>query len=446
MEVVAARPHAGRRQRRAASVDPVALLHPRGGPLRHDDQRRAQRRRRALHDDRRARQEGALLGGVDLLPAAAQGGREVYLYEAGFLHAKTLTADGQITAVGTMNMDIRSLRLHKELMLWMYDEKLAYRQERLFEEDIANSREVTLHGPRRPQPDGALPQLVHAAAVVLHLSQVLGNRASQLTSLWRRRESNPRVSTGISCAIKSLRTQVLDFRPSRPAKVRRVPRRMANSNRYGAGGFKTMVVAASANGAGRSRTSTAFRLNSDARSMHRIIVVWDDGGAPPWEGAERREARVDIAIPTGLGEARKRGWSARPTCSSPSPAISNALGIALALKTGKPVVGIDTWELSRRGVPATEIVRRSPCSCAGPPGRPMQPATSTLSWLPHATTRKRGKKEHSTRLLTNPRSKAPPRSSSRSRTKDSEGGGRHRREQGRRRRAYGNPTGRCTRP
>ena len=71
-------------------------------------------------------------------------GVKVYLFEAGFLHSKTLTADGQITAVGTMNMDIRSLRLHKELMLWMYDEKLAYRQERLFEEDIANSHEVTL--------------------------------------------------------------------------------------------------------------------------------------------------------------------------------------------------------------------------------------------------------------------------------------------------------------
>ena len=42
-----------------------------------------------------------------------------------------------------MNMDIRSLRLHKELMLWMYDEKLACRQEQLFEEDLANSHEYT---------------------------------------------------------------------------------------------------------------------------------------------------------------------------------------------------------------------------------------------------------------------------------------------------------------
>jgi len=71
-------------------------------------------------------------------------GVKIYLYEAGFLHSKTLTADGQVTAIGTMNMDIRSLRLHKELMLWMYDDGLARRQEELFEEDIANSHEVTL--------------------------------------------------------------------------------------------------------------------------------------------------------------------------------------------------------------------------------------------------------------------------------------------------------------
>jgi cardiolipin synthase A/B len=71
-------------------------------------------------------------------------GVKVYLYEAGFLHAKTLTADSQVTAIGTMNMDIRSLRLHKELMLWLYDEDVAHRQERLYEEDVAHCHEVTL--------------------------------------------------------------------------------------------------------------------------------------------------------------------------------------------------------------------------------------------------------------------------------------------------------------
>ena len=70
-------------------------------------------------------------------------GVHVYLYEAGFLHSKTIVIDSRAAAVGTMNMDIRSLRLHKELMLWMYDEELAHRQEQLYEEDITNSHEVT---------------------------------------------------------------------------------------------------------------------------------------------------------------------------------------------------------------------------------------------------------------------------------------------------------------
>ena len=71
-------------------------------------------------------------------------GVHIYLYEAGFLHSKTIAIDSKIAAIGTMNMDIRSLRLHKELMLWMYDEGPTRRQEQLYEQDIADSHEVTL--------------------------------------------------------------------------------------------------------------------------------------------------------------------------------------------------------------------------------------------------------------------------------------------------------------
>ena len=73
-----------------------------------------------------------------------EAGAHIYLYEAGFLHSKTIVADSQVAAIGTMNMDIRSLRLHKELMVWLFDEGLAGQQERLFEADIADSHEVTL--------------------------------------------------------------------------------------------------------------------------------------------------------------------------------------------------------------------------------------------------------------------------------------------------------------
>jgi len=71
-------------------------------------------------------------------------GGHVYLYMAGFMHAKSIVIDEQVCAVGTMNLDIRSLRLNQELMVWVYDEGEARRQEGTFEADLANCVEVTL--------------------------------------------------------------------------------------------------------------------------------------------------------------------------------------------------------------------------------------------------------------------------------------------------------------
>ncbi len=75
-------------------------------------------------------------------PFLEAGGR-IHLYEAGFFHAKTIAVDSLFGAVGTMNMDVRSLRLHKELMVWIYDEAKAQEMERTFERDLEHSREVT---------------------------------------------------------------------------------------------------------------------------------------------------------------------------------------------------------------------------------------------------------------------------------------------------------------
>ena len=41
-------------------------------------------------------------------------------------------------------MDVRSLRLHKELMVWLYDESKALEMERTFDADLEHCREVTL--------------------------------------------------------------------------------------------------------------------------------------------------------------------------------------------------------------------------------------------------------------------------------------------------------------
>ncbi len=76
-------------------------------------------------------------------PFLEAGGR-IFLYEAGFLHSKTIVVDSSFGAVGTMNMDTRSLRLHKELMIWIYDPHKAVEMEKTFDDDLEDCFEITL--------------------------------------------------------------------------------------------------------------------------------------------------------------------------------------------------------------------------------------------------------------------------------------------------------------
>jgi len=71
-------------------------------------------------------------------------GAKVYRYNKGFFHAKTMTIDGEMTAIGTMNFDIRSLALHKELMAWFYDSGVTAQHEEIFLADMVECEEVTL--------------------------------------------------------------------------------------------------------------------------------------------------------------------------------------------------------------------------------------------------------------------------------------------------------------
>jgi len=73
-----------------------------------------------------------------------EAGAHVYLYDKGFFHAKSMVVDGEAVAVGTMNLDTRSLELHKELMLWVYDEEFARVNEQIFYDDLKECHEVTL--------------------------------------------------------------------------------------------------------------------------------------------------------------------------------------------------------------------------------------------------------------------------------------------------------------
>jgi len=71
-------------------------------------------------------------------------GVRVYLYENGFIHAKTLVVDEEVSSVGTVNIDMRSFRLNFEVNAFVYDEELAKELLRRFQEDIADSRLLTL--------------------------------------------------------------------------------------------------------------------------------------------------------------------------------------------------------------------------------------------------------------------------------------------------------------
>jgi uncharacterized protein (TIGR00725 family) len=76
-------------------------------------------------------------------------------------------------------------------------------------------------------------------------------------------------------------------------------------------------------------------------------------------GPDRRGANphLTIALPTGMGELRNglivRGADAVIAVGGEYGTLSE---IGFALKLGRPVVGLRTWELAREGVPREPIV------------------------------------------------------------------------------------------
>ncbi len=71
-------------------------------------------------------------------------GVKIYHYNAGFLHAKTISVDGSICSIGTTNMDIRSLHLSYENNIVIYDESIAEELESDYKEDIMQCTEFTI--------------------------------------------------------------------------------------------------------------------------------------------------------------------------------------------------------------------------------------------------------------------------------------------------------------
>jgi hypothetical protein len=81
-------------------------------------------------------------------------------------------------------------------------------------------------------------------------------------------------------------------------------------------------------------------------------------GILPTNDRHHANEYVDVAIATGMGEARN---ALVVRAADVVIAVDGEFGtlseIALALRTGKPVVGIDTWELAIGGQPVDAILR-----------------------------------------------------------------------------------------
>lgn len=65
------------------------------------------------------------------------GGR-VFIYDDGFLHAKTLVVDGEVGTVGSTNFDNRSFRLNFETNAFIFDREFSKKMENAFQNDLIN--------------------------------------------------------------------------------------------------------------------------------------------------------------------------------------------------------------------------------------------------------------------------------------------------------------------
>nr|WP_315137284.1 cardiolipin synthase [uncultured Capnocytophaga sp.] len=71
-------------------------------------------------------------------------GVEIYLYEKGFVHAKTFVIDGEVASVGTANLDARSFDLNFEVNALVYNKTVASDLQRIFYNDLKNARLLQL--------------------------------------------------------------------------------------------------------------------------------------------------------------------------------------------------------------------------------------------------------------------------------------------------------------
>ena len=71
-------------------------------------------------------------------------GVRAYTYQKGFLHAKTIVIDNEVSSIGTANFDIRSFKLNFEINAFIYDTYFSQKLSTIFLRDLKHCKELTL--------------------------------------------------------------------------------------------------------------------------------------------------------------------------------------------------------------------------------------------------------------------------------------------------------------
>ena len=69
---------------------------------------------------------------------------KIYLYQKGFMHAKTMLVDDEITSIGSTNFDIRSFEQNFEINAFIYDKEFNCRYGEIFTNDIKDCKRISL--------------------------------------------------------------------------------------------------------------------------------------------------------------------------------------------------------------------------------------------------------------------------------------------------------------
>jgi cardiolipin synthase len=95
-------------------------------------------------------------------------GVEIYTYNKGFVHAKTIVIDSEVAMVGTANMDSRSFELNFEVNAIIYDRKVAGQLRQIFYDDLKDVSKVDPEEwEKRPMYRQLMDKLIRLVAPLL---------------------------------------------------------------------------------------------------------------------------------------------------------------------------------------------------------------------------------------------------------------------------------------